>query len=560
MTLRKKTLLINVAFFLILLLLLDLTFTNYLRKSAEDLDRQRIEQNLARAALALDGEAQALYSISEIWANADPTWKFMRGDNPDYPVDYLDRSVIAMLGVSSMIFFDNAYNVRLFRDYSTLDNPSAPEREFETIITDHPQNLAMLPEIPISGIKGMVNCGGTPVIFSLQPVFNSDMSREQAGFLLMTRAIDANLIRRLSQNIGFTFNVVLAAPDEKTGTDERIEITNGVRKNRDTISGRMLVMDIKGEPVAWVTGDAKKTDTSATEQRIQMMFLIFAIAGLLFCFCGDRISGHLIWDRLSGLRGEIHEARSDYSRFLVNHNEPQDEFTDLARAVNDAAISMDFSRVYKEKIDDITIRVYERFSQAGNRLYLKTLDDIATAFTPRDENFRASLTSMARTTSDFARRMNIDEDGCLYLYFSALFSRIGLLGIPIVARKKKWELSPLELTEYRKYPIFSREFLEAIELLRPAAMTSYTWKENWDGSGFPRGLSGTAIPFEARLFATVNEWNDMTRPWPGRRLPTKAEVEDQLRERAGTRLDPGLVEEFIKFLQEEAGGNNNENN
>lgn len=560
MTLRKKTLLTQIVFFLILLLLLDLTFTNYLRRSAEELDRHRMEQNLARAELALDGEAQALYAASEIWANADSTWEFMRGNNPSYPVDYLDRNVITMLEISSMVFFDNVYNVRLSKDYGTLDDPSASEREFDAIITAHPQNFAMLAEIPVSGIKGMVNCGGKPVLFSIQPIFNSEMNLEQAGFLLMTKTVSANLIHRLSQNIGFDFNVVTVAENEKTEVSGQSEIVNGKRKEKDTISGRRLIMDISGKPVAWITGAAKKEDTSASERKIQLMFLLFAAVGLLFCFCGDQISKRLIWNRLSNLQGKIQEMRGDYSHFQIDDIKRKDEFTSLAHTINDAAAYIDFTRTHKEKLDNITLSVYERFSQAGNRLCCKSMEDIATAFTPRDENFRNSIIRMARVTSDFAQRMKLSEEDCLYAYFGALFSRIGLLGVPFAARKKKWELSPQEIREYQKYPIFSREFLEAVELLRPAAALSYAWKENWDGSGFPRGLSGAAIPFEARIFAVVNEWNEITRPWPGRKLPTDDETEAKLRTRAGTRLDPNLVEEFINFLQKKSGGNNSENN
>ena len=93
--------------------------------------------------------------------------------------------------------------------------------------------------------------------------------------------------------------------------------------------------------------------------------------------------------------------------------------------------------------------------------------------------------------------------------------------------------------------------METIELLRPASSIPYSWNENWDGSGFPQGFSATAIPYQARIYAVVDAWNEMTRPWPGRRIPSDAEVTERLRSMAGTRLDPQLVEKFIEYLKKE---------
>lgn len=560
MTLRKKTLLIQAAIFIVLLLLLDLTFTNFLRRSAGQLAEQRMEQDMARAQAALDGESQALYAVSEIWANSDATWYFMSGLNQSFADTYLDRSVMKTLGISSMVFFDNKYNVRLFKDYSTEDDPSAPENEFEAIIMDSIEIGAQLAEIPVSGIKGIADSDGKPILFSIQPIFNSSMDSERAGYLLMTRTATPNLIKRLSQNLGFGFALVPA--NEKETADGVSQDMVVVReRDNDAISGRRLIRDIGGRPAFWITMGARKADGFGYERRLQLMFLAFAAVGFCFCLLNDRILKRLIWDRLSRIQKEIQEAQGgSLGEHHMTDDGRRDELSDLARAIGDSYAFINFSRESKQKLDDITAAVNERFSQAGVRLCNKMLEDVATAFTPRDESFRSSIIRMSKKTLEFAGRMGIGEEEGLYVYIGALFSRIGLLGLPFAARKKKWELSEQELREYQKYPVFSREFMKSVELLRYAADIPYSWKEKWDGTGFPRGLSGAAIPFEARIFAVVNEWNELTRARPGRKPPADRELEDKLLERAGTRLDPNLVDEFIKFLNETKGdgGNSNE--
>lgn len=555
MTLRRKTFFIQVTFFLILLLLLDLTFTGLLRKTAGQLDKQRLENNVEQVEVALDGEAKALYAISEIWANSDAVWNFMRGDNPDYPGVALNRNIISMLSVSSMVFFDNDLQVVIARDYSAADDPSKPEEEFESIITNNPQIRAKLVNIPVTGICGIINIGDKPVQFSVQPIFNSSMDKERAGYLLMTRTVSRKQIARIARNLGIAFTI---EPADENAKDSPQVVTSS-KPGEDYISARRLIKDINGEPAFWISGASTKWDTSSAERQIQFMFLLFAVVGLAFCVLSDRIGKRLIWDRIARLQLELRDSK-DSDMAEVRAVGRKDELSSLARIINETFAYMDFAKEHKQKLDDITIMVYERFSLAGNRLCYKTLEEIATAFTPRDENFRGAITRMADKTAEFARHMKAGKEDCLYTYLGALFSRIGLLGIPCAAQRKKWELSPQDLRDYQKYPVFSREFMESVELLRPAAAVAFAWKENWDGSGFPRGLSGNAILFEARLFAVVNEWNELTRQWHGRKLPTEEEVKAKLRERAGNRLDPNLVEAFIKFMYEENGGIDNGDN
>ncbi|MCX8014084.1 MAG: HD domain-containing protein, partial [Rectinema sp.] len=74
--------------------------------------------------------------------------------------------------------------------------------------------------------------------------------------------------------------------------------------------------------------------------------------------------------------------------------------------------------------------------------------------------------------------------------------------------------------------------------------------ERWDGSGYPRGLAGEAIPLPARLFAIADAFDALIsdRPYHG-----GISVEDALKEldqSSGTHFDPHLVREFISFIRE----------
>ncbi len=249
---------------------------------------------------------------------------------------------------------------------------------------------------------------------------------------------------------------------------------------------------------------------------------------------------------IAGIRDESREVR----RITIDHKK-KDEIASIQRTLNDFMAFFSFKEGERERIDDITIDVYKRFADSGSDLCTKTLEEIASSFTPGDAKFRSAIPRAAKKARDFAKELGVLDEELLYVYLGSLFSRIGMLSLPFSIRTKTSPLTPTERREYDRYPIKSKDYMETIELLRPASSIPYSWNENWDGSGFPQGISATSIPYQARIYAVVDAWNEMTRPWPGRRIPSDAEVTERLRSMAGTRLDPQLVEKFIEYLKKE---------
>jgi len=532
--------------------MLDLTFTNFLRRSAEQTDRERITLNLSRAVVSINAEAKTLSAIAANWAHSDATWDYMNGRNANYAAETLNRDALTEIGISSMIFIDSGNMVRLFKDFSSEDEPSSPESEFVAIFDD-PRNQYLLDYTGPTGISGIVLKENQPVLFTVKPILTSDIQGPPAGNLIVTRTISPKLIANISRNLHFNFAIEPTTENEKQNSDKLpLVLIEDAEKNATTISARMLVKDHSGTPSFWVRGIDKKEDIAAAEKKIQFLFLIFGVIAVLLSFLYDLFFKHAFSNRMKRLQREVEAIRDEKGhKGIVTVDSKKDEINSLQRTLSDVMAYHDFKQEHKSKMDSISLMVYERFAQAGNRLCYKTLEDIATAFSPGDEKFRNSLPRSAKMTVKFCDKLKLPDEEKFYAYLGALFSRIGLLGIPFSVRNKTTELSPVELREYHKYPILSKDFLESVELLRPATQIPHCWNEKWDGTGFPKGLSGSAIPLTARIFAIVDTWNEMTRPWLGRKLPTQEEVELKLREMAGTKFDPYLTEQFIQLLHDE---------
>lgn len=549
MTLRRKTQMAMGIVMLVLLLVLDLTFTDILRRAAEKTDRQRMQLNLSRVVVSINGEAQSLSGIAGNWAFSDVTWNYMHTKDSNYVTKTLNRSVLTDIGVSSIILVDTNYEVQLFKDYSPKDEPSAPQNEFTAIFSD-PKNDMLLQDVGIDGVSGISELGGSPILFCVKPILRSDKSGPSAGFLIATKHLSPSMIQQISRNLHFNFAIEQTTPKEKTAGNLPVSKIYIAKGRNTAVSGSMLVRDHGGAPVFWVKGISKKEDTSEAERKLQELFLLVAGLTLVICVVYDLIFKHIFYNRMSRLQKEAEDIRDEKSgKDNITVDRTKDELASLQRVISDIIAYKDYSWDKKNKMDSLELMVYERFAEAGNRLCYKTLADIAVAFTPGDEKFKNSIPRAADMTAKLSKAVGLCKEEQMYAYLGALFARIGLIGIPTELRFKTTPMTQQELREYRKYPIIAKDMLSTIELLSPASYVPSSWNENWDGTGFPHGYSANAIPVAARIFAVVDAWNELTRPWPGRRLPSQEETENKLRAMAGTRLDPHITEELISLLR-----------
>ena len=182
--------------------------------------------------------------------------------------------------------------------------------------------------------------------------------------------------------------------------------------------------------------------------------------------------------------------------------------------------------------------------------YDATIEGWSRALDLRDRETEGHTQRVTDMTVKLAHKMGLSEDRLVLIKRGALLHDIGKMGIPDTILHKPEELTGEELQIMRKHPQLAYDMLEPIAYLREALNIPYCHHEKWDGTGYPRGLAGTQIPLEARLFAIVDVWDAITTDRPYRKGWPRKKALKYIREQSGKYFDPQLVEMFLQEMGE----------
>jgi len=139
------------------------------------------------------------------------------------------------------------------------------------------------------------------------------------------------------------------------------------------------------------------------------------------------------------------------------------------------------------------------------------------------------------------RELGFDESRLRKLHFAALLHDLGMLKI-----EREHQRDP---AHFRKHPMFGARMLSRIRVWRDASPIVLAHHEHVDGSGYPHGLIGDAIPLEARVILVVDAFDAMTRDDTHRRARPIPEALQELRDGMGGQFDPSVVRAFLDLAQ-----------
>jgi putative nucleotidyltransferase with HDIG domain len=133
---------------------------------------------------------------------------------------------------------------------------------------------------------------------------------------------------------------------------------------------------------------------------------------------------------------------------------------------------------------------------------------------------------------------------------AALLHDIGKLGIPDLLLHKPGPLTADEYDQVKQHAVIGADFLSAVPFPGPLALIVRHHHENWDGSGYPDGLCGDAIPLGARVLAIVDCYDALTSDRPYRRSLSHDRAMAMILERRGTIYEPDIADAFLRIVEE----------
>jgi len=183
--------------------------------------------------------------------------------------------------------------------------------------------------------------------------------------------------------------------------------------------------------------------------------------------------------------------------------------------------------------------------------YDATIEGWSRALDLRDKETEGHTQRVTKLSVRLAQALGVSGDHLTNVRRGALLHDIGKMGIPDAILLKPGPLDAEEWATMRRHPEYAYQWLSPVSFLRPALEIPYSHHEKWDGTGYPRGLSGEQIPLAARLFAAVDIWDALRSDRPYRGAWPVGRVIDHIRSLSGTHLDPAVVEVFLRTIAED---------
>ncbi|HWH31229.1 MAG TPA: HD domain-containing phosphohydrolase, partial [Egibacteraceae bacterium] len=152
---------------------------------------------------------------------------------------------------------------------------------------------------------------------------------------------------------------------------------------------------------------------------------------------------------------------------------------------------------------------------------------------------------VALRAAELAHKLGFEGHERAQIRFAAHLHDLGKIGLPVSAMHLPEELDDEQAKLYRTHPSRGAEYL-LVSAGKEVAAAVAAHHEHWDGTGFPYKLAGQDIPVAARIICVADAWDR----WAGGQEGDVAATElmERLREGAGTRFDPAVVDAAVEIL------------
>jgi len=183
----------------------------------------------------------------------------------------------------------------------------------------------------------------------------------------------------------------------------------------------------------------------------------------------------------------------------------------------------------------------KKHAEQVSNLHLRTIEALALAIEAKDQTTGEHLQRVRVYAMELAKELGLSEDDTEALRAASVLHDIGKLAVPEHIISKPGKLTPEEFEKMKIHPIVGAEILEQVDFPYPVVPIVHAHHEKWDGSGYPNGLAGEAIPIGARILSAVDCLDALASDRQYRKALPLDEAMSKVASEAGAAFDPQVV-------------------
>ncbi len=217
----------------------------------------------------------------------------------------------------------------------------------------------------------------------------------------------------------------------------------------------------------------------------------------------------------------------------------------VARDVTDRKRLEEREHRYQERLEQAVAERTEELEAARR----ETLRKLALAAEYHDDETRRHTGRVGDTAALISRQLGLSEHTVELIREGALLHDVGKVGVMDTVLLKPGRLTSDEFEHVKRHTEIGAAILSgsSSDVLKVAEEIALSHHECWDGSGYPRGLSGESIPLAARIVAVADVFDALTHTRPYKEAVPVLQAVEEIRRLAGSRFDPAVVAAFDRL-------------
>lgn len=235
---------------------------------------------------------------------------------------------------------------------------------------------------------------------------------------------------------------------------------------------------------------------------------------------------------ISGIRKAEDDLRAQY-RYI----------TEISNTVIEQALDLKhYNAKLEEKVRERTRELHEAHIEA---IYM-----LAVASEAKDEDTGHHVRRIQKYAHALARRLGMAENEAEAIGYAAILHDVGKFHVPDAILQKPGPLTPDERATMQGHTISGERIIADSGFFTRARQIARSHHENWDGTGYPDGTVGAAIPMEARIVHVVDVYDALTSKRSYKAAWSAGQALAELKKGAGRMFEPELVEAMESMLNE----------